>query len=819
MQRTVLRVIGLLSLLLLLSSCDIIFELLGMGEEETITISGTITMDSSVTQQGQVRVGLLDYVPPSGVTSYSYALVGSSNPQTLSYNAQLLYQFTGVPMGSYLVGAWVDVNSNGLFDSGEAGGSYPDAVSGNMYVTSFQGDNYNANITIRGTGTSGGSAPATPAGITCTPANKQVTVTWDASDGATSYTVYYKQGTTVTTASTTKVMSDSSPATVTGLTNALKYAFIVTASNEYGTSGPSGVYTATPIAATSVPAAPVLTALPLDEQVELTWSAVVGATSYNLYWSAGTTVTKTTGTKVSGVTSGYKKIYLLNDTPYAFILTAVNNIGESMASEVVTAVPAAAAAPSIPTGVMVSPSDGQVVVSWTAASNADWYKVYYQAGTTVNMTTADQLYTTGTTCAVGGLMNGTLYAFGVTAGNDSEMSGLSAVYTAMPAAATSVPSSPMNLAAAPADGKVVLTWYAVSGATSYYVYYKAGTSVGTTTGSYTARSSTSALTYTVQALANGTEYAFCVTAKNSYGESAASGTAWATPYASTVTLPATPTNLTATVSSGAVMLDWTTVPNATSYNLYYVGNDYSYTLTFVYPPFTVGQLYNGVYYSFAVAAVNSAGTSDYCAEITVMPQAASMAPAYAPSNVWTYSSTNQVQIGWNPVEGADWYYVYYSGGTVSTTNYYEKIYTTMTSFTKYNLANGATYSFLVTAANGYGESPVSDTVWATPYASATPPSPPTGLYAEAQSTSSIYVSWNYDSSVTGYYLLYYTEAIGTQYVYITTNYYTLTGLSSGVTYTFWVVAENNYGQSDTSNNQYASATTLSGTGAIGVTIY
>jgi hypothetical protein len=62
-------------------------------------------------------------------------------------------------------------------------------------------------------------------------------------------------------------------------------------------------------AATLAPAAPDgVSATAGNGQVSLSWNAVDGATSYNLYWStrsgaAASGVTKTTGTKIENVTS------------------------------------------------------------------------------------------------------------------------------------------------------------------------------------------------------------------------------------------------------------------------------------------------------------------------------------------------------------------------------------------------------------------------------------------------------------------------------------------------------------------------------------
>src|SRR4030067_1110664 len=79
--------------------------------------------------------------------------------------------------------------------------------------------------------------------------------------------------------------------------------------------------------APGAPSSPVANAG--DNQVILSWSPVAGATSYNSYRGALPGVTKTNGTKVSGVQSPNVTSGLTNGTKYYFVVTAVNAAGES----------------------------------------------------------------------------------------------------------------------------------------------------------------------------------------------------------------------------------------------------------------------------------------------------------------------------------------------------------------------------------------------------------------------------------------------------------------------------------------------------------
>ena len=167
-----------------------------------------------------------------------------------------------------------------------------------------------------------------------------------------------------------------------------------------------------------------------DGGVTVSWNAVTGATSYNLYYSPGTTVDKASGSKLAGVTSPKQVTGLTNGTQYAFAVSAVNAGGESGLSAVQTATPQVAA-PSAPviSGIIIG--DGSATVSWAAATGATSYNLYYATGTTV---TISGTKLTGVTSPkqVTGLTNGTQYAFALSAVNAGGESGLSNIVTATP---------------------------------------------------------------------------------------------------------------------------------------------------------------------------------------------------------------------------------------------------------------------------------------------------------------------------------------------------------------------------------------------------
>lgn len=83
-----------------------------------------------------------------------------------------------------------------------------------------------------------------------------------------------------------------------------------------------------------------------NEQVTVSWGAVSGATSYNIYWATSSGVLKSTDTKITGAASPHTHIGLTNGTTYYYVVTAVNAAGESAESSEASATPVLAPPPA-----------------------------------------------------------------------------------------------------------------------------------------------------------------------------------------------------------------------------------------------------------------------------------------------------------------------------------------------------------------------------------------------------------------------------------------------------------------------------------------
>ncbi len=153
--------------------------------------------------------------------------------------------------------------------------------------------------------------PAAPTGIAATAGNAQISLSWAASTGATSYNVYRgtASGAEGSTAAATGITTASY--TDTGLSNGLTYFYKVAAVNGGGTSAQSTEASATP--EPSIPAAPTgLTATGGNTQVSLSWTASTGATTYNVYRGTATGAEGSTAAATGITTASYTDTGLTN---------------------------------------------------------------------------------------------------------------------------------------------------------------------------------------------------------------------------------------------------------------------------------------------------------------------------------------------------------------------------------------------------------------------------------------------------------------------------------------------------------------------------
>ncbi len=382
-----------------------------------------------------------------------------------------------------------------------------------------------------------GSRLAAPTEVQAVGGDAQVTISWAPVTNATSYTISWSTKAAVTTEEdehhAQAISNATSPYVQTGLATGATYYYVVRAVKDGRRGYASAEVSATTSSTTpvvSIPAAPInVSATGGTRQTTVSWAAVTGATSYNLYWSNTTGVTTLTGRLIAGATSPAVLTGLADSTPFFYIVTAVNSAGEStpsvqVAATTLAAAPPPPAVPTAPTSVVATGGDNQVTLSWAPVDGAASYNVY-RAGTSGVTTGSTKFSGVSSPLIQSGLGASSTYFYIVTAVNASGESGASAqvAATTNPPAAV-VPPAPTGVAATGGTKQVSVSWNVVGTATSYNVY-------GSTTSGFTPgpanRLTTGAtsLSYVHTGLADSTTYYYKVTAVNTTGEGPASGQA------------------------------------------------------------------------------------------------------------------------------------------------------------------------------------------------------------------------------------------------------------------------------------------------------
>ncbi len=691
--------------------------------------------------------------------------------------------------------------------------------------------------------------PAAPTALTASAGDTRVTLAWtQGDDGGSALTRHeYRQSTDTGTmwADWTAIPNSAgneahaTSYTVSGLTNGTSYTFQVRAVNAVGPGGPSGNADATP--ATSPPP-PTLTASAGDTQVWLTWTSRGDGgrplTGYEYRQQAGSEVFGAWAPIPASAPTGahftsYTVTGLTNGTTYTFQVRAGNAVGDGAAASPASATPMlTATVPPAPPTLTATAGNAQVWLTWASGGDGGRpltgheYRVSTVAGTWAAWTpipasAADGAHRTSYT--VSGLTNGTTYTFQVRAGNAV---GPGAASPAARATPVTVPAVPRSLTASPGDTEVTLKWIqgddggspitgheyrqqAGSGAVSMWTAIPASAPAGQ-----------NGMGYTVTGLTNGTRYTFHVRAVSAEGRSPASPPASATP----ATVPAAPTTLTATAGNTRVTLAWTNggdggspitghqyrqqagsgvfdnwlpIPASAPEGL----NGTSYTVT---------GLTNGTSYTFQVRAVNALGPSPVSRQVASTPTSTvTMIPRGSPSLTATTGNA-RVTLAWTRVD---------DGGSPLTRHEYRQVAgrgvfsdwtripdsapegTHFMSYTVTGLSNGTTYGFVVRAVNAVGESTVSNRATATPTTARAPLAPP-ALTATAGDTR-VTLAWTQGadggSPITGHE---YRQQAGSGAFGAWTAIpdsaatgahgasYTVSGLTNGIRYSFYVRAVN-----------------------------
>ena len=366
-----------------------------------------------------------------------------------------------------------------------------------------------------------------PTGVTVKPtAEKQLTVRWAAVEYATQYNVYRYNGTEYKYIGTT-FDSDPNPTSYVngGLTKGVTYYYkVVAVYKRNGRTVVSPLSTSAHAMALGKPAVPqnVKAAAAGDKALTVSWSAVTGATQYNVYRYNGTTKTyvyKGTTFATAEKPTQYVDTGLAVGTTYYYkVLAACKGNGLTFVGDLSAAANAKVLGkPAVPQNVKAAAAgDKALTVSWSAVTGATQYNVYRYRGSD------KQYHYVGTTFATAtkptqyvdtGLAVGATYYYKVVAA--CKGNGLTFVGDMSAAANAKVlgkPGVPQNVKATAAVKQITVSWNNVAGATQYNVYRYRGSDkqyhyVGTTFAT-----ATKPTQYVDTGLATGTTYYYKVKA-------------------------------------------------------------------------------------------------------------------------------------------------------------------------------------------------------------------------------------------------------------------------------------------------------------------
>ena len=321
--------------------------------------------------------------------------------------------------------------------------------------------------------------------------------------------------------------------------------------------------------AAAVPAAPKIKLTTSGNQFQLSWNAVSGVTSYQVYRIVDSTVEDYTllgTTKSTTFTDKAAK----TGTTYTFAVKAVNANGESMTSSPC----AGKLTTTTPDNVTLSSAkavNGGIQVTWKAADGAVKYRVYRKGPGDANWVIVATV--TGTSYTDKTAKAGVKYTYtvrGVASDGKTLSPGFDAtgVSATMPKPVTA-PANVTLTGAKVVNGGIQVTWQKAAGAEKYRVYR-----IGPGDANWVIVATVTGTSYTDKTAKAGVKYTYTVRGVASDGKTLSPGFD-ATGVSATMPKPVTaPANVTLTgakVVNGGIQVTWQKAAGAEKYRVYRIG--------------------------------------------------------------------------------------------------------------------------------------------------------------------------------------------------------------------------------------------------------
>ncbi len=585
---------------------------------------------------------------------------------------------------------------------------------------------------INATGSSAASSVASAITLLTAPTNLAATVSsatsvhliWTPVTDATSYKL--ERSTNNTTWSTvtpgTPFTGSSASYDDNSVAAGTTYYYRLSAVDASGTSTASAA-----VNVLTFPAVATLTGVVASATtINLSWTAVVGATTYLVETSADGGTTWTTLATQSGIT--YSHTGLTADTAHKYRVSVNNASGTSAASSVVS-LTTMLAAPAGFTATVTSPTN--VNLAWTVVTDATTYKIERSANagsTWSTLVPGTPLTGSSNSYADATALAGTSYLYRISATNTVGTSAASASITAL-----TLPAAPVPTAVANSVSQITLSWPAVTGAATYKIEFS---SDGGTT--WAVQATQAGVSYIHTGLIVDTSYKYRVTAVNATGNSAVSA------VVTMSTLLAPPTGFNATITAATtITLGWNAVTDATTYKIERSTDNVTFTTVVPGTPLTgsstsyADTVLAGTSYYYRISAVDAAGTSTATAAVH-----ATTVPA-APVLTATLISATQINLSWTASTGATSYKLESSPDGSTWTALVSQ--STLT-FNNTGLTPDTAHHYRVFAINASGSSAASNL----PATITTLLAPPAGFAAAVTTSTNINLTWTAVTDATSY---------------------------------------------------------------------
>jgi parallel beta-helix repeat protein len=629
------------------------------------------------------------------------------------------------------------------------------------------------------------TAPTAPLGLSAASGDSYVNLTWSppADDGGSAIIGYnvYRDGAFLMFVAAGQEWYNNTP-----LTNGVTYEYNVTAVNAIGEGPNSNNVSATPQGVPEVPQSVQTDAG--NKYVNLTWSppANDGGSPilwYNIYRNGTVGVYDT----IPAGQTWFNESNVSNGITYTYNVSAVNALGEGPRSGDVPATPMTV--PEVVGNLQANVGSGYLNLTWDVPSDDGGspvieYHIYRNdsGGIPIIVLAGDTFYNDSS------VFDGITYTYNVTAVN-TVGEGPNSTISATPGIVT-VPSEPQNLLADSGDGYANLTWDTPSsdGGSSIinYTVYR-----NDTAGPYAVLSG-GQLWFNDTGVTNGESYTYNVSAINSIGESPNSTGVIADPLGA----PSVPLNINIEAKTGEVNITWdapalTGGSNITGYNIYKNGTLID-TVSFDQLWFNDTDVLNQTTYTYNISAVNAIGEGP-----VVTISGSPLSVPTEPLNLTAEAGDGYVHLTWEIPENngsldITAYYIFRN----ASAGIYATVFGTEVSFNDTNAKNGANYTYYIRAMNVIGESENSTNVTARPMNVPDVPGDFFGDHGDG------YINLTWDAPFDGGAPItqYFIYRNGTSGPFVTllpeTLWFNDTDVVNGVTYTYFISANNSLGEGE-----------------------